>query len=280
VLRDRFPSFGSIRGTQRKTNSMSFSLGNLVQTKVLRGETESRYDLFNLSSSISYNFLAEETGGKPLSNLTNSLTILSASPVNQSWSVLHDPYTWSLLSTRITTRATLGSRMLRGEGGGGYPAGMPGGEFGDGDVYGDGGAYGETGDWEDPVGGGRDTERKIGERYNAGEWDLQISHTQSSSPPTGSKSSHLVFGGVWSPTARWRLRFDYDYDLKTGENTTQQLSVQRTIHCWELSFDRRLLGGDWQYYLRINVTDLPDLQVERGDRASGGGFGAPNLPGL
>jgi lipopolysaccharide assembly outer membrane protein LptD (OstA) len=269
VLRDRFASFGGIRGTQRKTNSMNFSLGNLVQTKVLRGESENRYDLFNVSSNISYNFLAKDNGLKPLSNLNNSLTILSASPVNQSWSVVHDPYTWELISTRITTRASLGSRMFQGTEGG-YPDIPPTDDFGS--VPQD--------EWDDPVGGGRQEERAIGDRYTAGQWDVQVSHTQSTTPSSGAKSSHLVLGGTWSPTARWRLRFDYDYDLRNGENTSQQLSVQRTIHCWELSFDRRLLGGDWQYYLRINVTDLPDLQVERGDRTSGRGFGTSRLPGF
>lgn len=268
-LQDRFFSFGGIRGTQRKTNSMSFSLGNLVQTKFLRNERENRYDLFNLSSSISYNFLAADNGQKPLSNLNNSLTILSASPINQSWGVTHDPYTWRLLNTRITTRATLSSRMFGGAGSGeegqyGLAGGLP------------GSAY----EWEDPVGGGRDTERRVGERYTPGEWQAQISHTQSSTPSTGATSSHVVFGGTWSPTARWKLRFDYDYDLENGENTSQQLSVQRTIHCWELSFDRRLLGGTWQYYLRINVTDLTALKVERGDGISGPGFGTSSLPGF
>jgi len=39
--------------------------------------------------------------------------------------------------------------------------------------------------------------------------------------------------------------------------------VRREIHCWELSFDRRLLGREWQYYFRVNITDLPDLKAER-----------------
>jgi hypothetical protein len=49
---------------------------------------------------------------------------------------------------------------------------------------------------------------------------------------------------------------------------------------WEMSFDRRLLGGEWQYYLRVNVTDLPDIQAERGDRFAGRTFGGSSLEGL
>lgn len=268
TLRDRFFSFGGIPGTQRKTNRMSASLGNLIQTKVARGESESRYDLFNFNTTISYDFLAEETGRKPLSNLNNSLNVLSASPINQTWSVAHDPYTWNLLSSSVTTRAALSSRLFGGEGR--EPAG--------GDAYGYGGdSFGEG--YDDPVGGGR-SPRPVGERFHAGEWQATVSHTARRGATSGSGSSNLVFNGSWSPTAKWRVSFDYNYDLKEGVNTAQSFSVLRTIHCWQLEFDRRLLGGDWQYYLRINVTDLPDLQLERGDRAGSRGFGTSRLPGL
>ncbi|MBZ0269695.1 hypothetical protein K8I85_16205, partial [bacterium] len=98
TLRDRFASFGGIGGTQRQTNRMNFSLRNLVQTKLARGETERRYDLFTLRSSISYDLLAEDAGRKPLSSLSSTLNVLSALPVNQSWTVSHDPYSWDLQS--------------------------------------------------------------------------------------------------------------------------------------------------------------------------------------
>jgi len=78
-----------------------------------------------------------------------------------------------------------------------------------------------------------------------------------------------VFNSSWIPTEKWSIRYNTQYDLRTGENTAQSWSVHRTVHCWEISFDRSLLGGSWQYYLRVNVTDLPDIQAERGDRFRG-----------
>jgi len=268
TLRDRFFAFGGIPSTQRKTNRMSASLGNLIQTKILRGETERRYDLFNFNSTISYDFLAEDTGRKPLSNLNTSLNVLSASPVNQTWSVTHDPYTWNLLSSSVTTRASLSSRLFGGKG----PSSSSEIPSDPQDPFGDDG-------YEDPVGGGRGS-HAVGERFNAGEWQATISHTSRHSPGSGAASSNLVFNGSWSPTSKWRVTFDYNYDLTEGVNTAQSFSVLRTIHCWQLEFDRRLLGGDWQYYLRINVTDLPDLQLERGDRTGSRGFGTSNIPGF
>jgi hypothetical protein len=93
---------------------------------------------------------------------------------------------------------------------------------------------------------------------------MDISHTARKGG-----SSSLVFNGNWSPTTLWRTSYMAEYDLESGENTRQSWSVVRTVHCWQISFDRRLLGGEWQYYLRISVTDLPDIQAERGDRFTG-----------
>jgi hypothetical protein len=88
---------------------------------------------------------------------------------------------------------------------------------------------------------------------------------------------------MWSPTDKWNVRFDAGYDLKNGDNTNQKWVVQRIIHCWELAFSRQLLGGEWQYYFRINVTGLPDIQAERGDRGLGGSTSSSSfgdLPGF
>jgi hypothetical protein len=44
-----------------------------------------------------------------------------------------------------------------------------------------------------------------------------------------------------------------------------------------LSFSRRLLGGEWQYSFRVSVTDIPDIQAERGQFTTGST--STSLPG-
>jgi lipopolysaccharide assembly outer membrane protein LptD (OstA) len=273
VERDLFVPFGGIGGTQRKTHRMNFSLRNLLQTKVLQGGQEKRYDFLTLRNAISYDLLAEERGGKPFTNLSSSLNVLSSAPINQSWSVTHDPYDWDLLSSSVTTRLRISSRMLRdwvsreeAKDQEGEPAMAP-----KGDTTGDG-KFGAVTPTEGPLSRGRE--------LGGGEWQIDASHSFQRGA-SGDHSSRLVFNSTWSPTAKWRVSFNTQYDLNTGKNTSQQWSVHREIHCWELSFDRRLLGGEWQYYFRINVKDLPDIKAERGDRFQGsktGGFGG--LPGF
>lgn len=243
---------------------MRFSLGNLIQTKAaIRGE-ERRYDLFNFNNSISYDFLAEEREAKPLSNLNSSLTVLSAGVVNQTWSATHDPYTWQLLGSSVTTSMRLRSTMFERKP---DEAKAP-----------------AEGDEPTPEPGAPapDEPRETG-RFRSGQWTLDLSHTSRRGSVSGSTSSNLVVGTTWSPTDKWNVRFDAGYDLKNGDNTNQKWVVQRIIHCWELAFSRQLLGGEWQYYFRINVTGLPDIKGERGDRGLGGTTGTStfgDLPGF
>lgn len=256
--RDRFTSFGGIGSTQRETNSMSFSLRNLVQTKVEYGGQVHRWDLFTLRNSISYDLLAEDRSQRPLSSLSSSLTILSALPVNQSWTVSHDPYSWGLQRTSVTTRARLNSSMLSFGGSSEPAAGAD--SLGEGDPA-------EDPSEVNPVGGGRENPFSGG-GTSAGRWSADISHTAQRGSG-GDLSSSLVLNSTWSPTRKWQVSYATQYDLKTGENTSQNWSIHRTVHCWEIAFDRRLLGGEWQYYFRVNVTDLPDIQAERGDSFRG-----------
>ena len=245
---DRFPGFGPIRSTPGRTNSMRFGIQNLIQTKVDLWGKERRLDLFNISNSINYNFLADS---RPLSNLTSAMTVLSAALINQTYSVSHDPYTWRLLNSSVKTALRLDSGMFGA--GGAHP-----------DANVEDPLYDELADADsDPVSAGRESGPSR-ERIQSGQWGATLSHTFTRSAD-GSRTSNLVLGSRWNPTSRWGLTFDAQYDLQTGVNTAQKWSVKRIIHCWELAFDRRLLGGEWQYYFRINVIDIPDLEAERGN---------------
>jgi hypothetical protein len=255
VRQDRFFAFGGIGGTPGETNSMTLGLNNLIQTKIGAGEQVRRYDLFNFQQSIGHNFLAGRW-----SNLSSSLTVLSAAPINQTWTVAHDPYDGDLLNSSVTTRARISSTSFSRKSREDSPAG----------------------DAPDGSGAALDAEASPSPRAASpgGEWALDISHTASRTPGrngiAGQGSSQLVVSSRWSPTENWNVSYNTQYDLQDGINTSQSWSVRRRLHtCWELSFDRRLLGGEWQYYFRVALVDIPDIQLERGDRFGGrGGLGA------
>jgi hypothetical protein len=267
ILQDRFFSFGGIGGSPVKSSFMNFGVSQLVQTKFEHRGHESRVDLFTLRNGISYDLLAKDTGRQPLSSFSSSLNILSALPVNQSWTVSHNPYTWQLLSSSVTTRARLSSSMFSSGGNGIVGVGPP-----PADVPGGTAAPTVPSEGE-AVGAGTPATETPAKAGRAGQWAIDVSHTAQRAT-IGSPSSSLVLNSSWSPTNKWSVTFNTQYDLRNGQNTSQSWSVHRIIHCWELSFDRRLLGGEWQYYLRVNVTDLPDIQAERGDKFTGRTFGS------
>lgn len=255
VRRDRFFTFAGIGGSPSKTNRGSFSVRNLLKSKLKRGEVEKSYDVLSLSQSISYDFLARDRNAKPLTDLVSSLGVLPTAPVNQSWSVSHDPYNGDLRGTSVSTRFRVDSRMVARR------AAKPSGT--------DSSAVDSLAvpPLEPYDTAGRDLLQGNLTTGNAGTWDFDVTHTYQWRAG-GSPSSRVVFDSRWNPTVKWSVQYSTQYDLRNGDNTSQSWSVLRKIHCWQLAFERRLLGGEWSYYFRINVSDLPEIQVQRGDRIS------------
>ncbi len=48
---------------------------------------------------------------------------------------------------------------------------------------------------------------------------------------------------------------------------SQEYVIHRDLHCWEAEFVRRYYAGEWEYYFRINVKALPDIQLETGSKS-------------
>jgi hypothetical protein len=69
---------------------------------------------------------------------------------------------------------------------------------------------------------------------------------------------------AWSVTPNWRLNYSVHYDLKEQEVASQEYTIYRDLHCWEAQFTRRYYNEEWEYYFRINVKALPEIQAEAG----------------
>ena len=185
--------------------------------------------------------------------------------MNQTWTVVHDPYSWGLRSTAVTTRVGISTGLLRraasaGRSTAGGAVGPSGG--------GPDGAGADSSAAKDDAGGGGAFAALAKRASSIGDWSLDASHTYRKTRGA-EPSTSLDIRTRWDPSELWSISFDTQYDLRTGDNTGQRWSVHRKIHCWELSFDRRLLGREWQYYFRINITDLPDLKAERAHGLTG-----------
>jgi hypothetical protein len=101
------------------------------------------------------------------------------------------------------------------------------------------------------------------QRPTGGPWSFTLSHSYGRGQDRSSASSTLNLGSSVSPTAGWRLNYSIYYDLKEHEIRSQSFTLHRDLHCWEMKLDRRISGGNSQYYFRIHVKSLTDVKYER-----------------
>ncbi len=71
-------------------------------------------------------------------------------------------------------------------------------------------------------------------------------------------------------TPAWRISYGTHYDIEAREFRGQDYGITRDLHCWEMSFTRRLYGDEWQYYFKINLRAHPEIYAENGLRGIGG----------
>jgi hypothetical protein len=94
-------------------------------------------------------------------------------------------------------------------------------------------------------------------------WRLGLTHSYSRGRDPGDYSSLLQSSLSFSLTRNWNLSYSNRYDLEGREMISQSTSIHRNLHCWEASLTRNISGGVSEYYFRINIKELPDIQYER-----------------
>jgi hypothetical protein len=65
-------------------------------------------------------------------------------------------------------------------------------------------------------------------------------------------------------TPKWKVDYNLRYDLIAHEVVGQSYGLVRNLHCWEAQFRRYYETGNWEYYFRIVIKDLPEIFYERG----------------
>jgi hypothetical protein len=70
---------------------------------------------------------------------------------------------------------------------------------------------------------------------------------------------------------QWKISYSADFDVETGEFTNQFWRLSRRLHQWRLEFSRGLADGQ-DFGFSLYLDSIPDLRIDRGDRARGGGF--------
>lgn len=268
---DRFQGSPSNRAM-----SMGFTLNNLFQMKVGKGDKEHVVKLFDLNFGSGYNFAADSL---KLSDLSTRLTANPTKKITVSANMGHSFYRYNtdlnrkvdefikprLTSFRVDASWSLGGKKAAtgsaaGETIGSEPAEVT--------------QLGATG----ASAGGEYEDRFAPESaFSALDipWraSLKFSYSVSKSNPQNVvKSAYIDLSNVEVQiTKKWRMGYRLRYDLQDTKAVDQRISFYRDLHCWEARFDWTPSGFSKGYYFIINVKapHLKQLKLERrGGRSS------------
>jgi hypothetical protein len=73
--------------------------------------------------------------------------------------------------------------------------------------------------------------------------------------------------GHYQLSPAWSLEYSASLDLTQHSVQTQRFQLTRDLHCWQAVFTRTfVVGGETEYYFRLQVKDQREIYVERGTR--------------
>ena len=241
---DLFYTLAGFGSTPRAKKAVNLSLVNKLQVKLASGDEFRRIDnLVRLSMSTSYDF---EDEGHRWGNLSSRLEVRPDRAVTVRWNTRHDTRDGSLESSNLTATVSLtGTKPLVS------------------DVQ-----------WEDRVASlGRspvdELRREFARQADAGRpgqrsWDASATFRYSRGADPQNTTYWADGRAALSLTRNWRVNYSIHYDLKEREVASQEYTIYRDLHCWEAQFTRRYYDGEWQYYFRVSVKALPEIQAETG----------------
>lgn len=104
-------------------------------------------------------------------------------------------------------------------------------------------------------------------------WKMNLSHVFSAVANTNKSATNsstylivqtLAMSGDVSFTKRWNLATNLNIDVKTQQITNMNVSLNRNMHCWALSFYWTPIGGNKSFLLSIRNTSslFKDAKVE------------------
>lgn len=272
--------------TLGESASMSFSVNNKVEMKVLNDTTDAKKVAIieNLSLSGSYNFLADSFNLSTI-NISARTTLFNRK-LNVNAGITLDPYTY-LTDSEGTTRRVNSFAWKSGQGLGRInnarfslstnlnsdassgPSNPNQPQFGSGFVDDPTGDFGSIND-----GGERVVRAQPEYFYDPNAyvdvdipWNLRFSYdysfTQSLSTST-TRQSVKAYGQI-SLTPKWQVTLNTGYDINIKEFTQTSVGIYRDLGCWEMRANWIPFGRYTSYNIDIQIkaSSLKDLKLSR-----------------
>ncbi len=228
-----------------KYGSIGFSLGNNFEMKVASRDTSKESSKIKLLESLnlntSYNLAADSL---KWSNLTISGGTRLFKSITVNFNSTFDPYTVDSNGVKINTfERSKNNRLVR----------FVSSNF----------SVGASFNSEQFKKKDEEKSEKIGKyNYFSIPWTLSVNYTLNYNKATFDKINQqfeknitqtLNFNGSLQLTPKWRIQINSGYDFKTKELTATSITINRDLHCWEMSLYVIPFGTLQSYNFRINI---------------------------
>lgn len=114
------------------------------------------------------------------------------------------------------------------------------------------------------------SEDAFDEETEAGPWNLSLNYSLRRGRPEEATEENQTFSGVLTlrPTPNWRIRWNTQYNVTTGEFGQHVVNLERDLHRWRASFTfSKAPNGNFIFSFRVFLTDAPELKVDYDQRS-------------
>jgi lipopolysaccharide assembly outer membrane protein LptD (OstA) len=247
-------------GSQPANQRFGVELKNAVDLKMRDGDKERKLPgVFIWTLSSNYDPQAPKHRG--WSNVSSSINLkLLGTSVSMQQTI--QPYDREILSASISS-----SVSLHGKHGFGSSSGDDEQEL---NVVASDTTEGRSVTVETLSGGGEQGGEFVPRDGAGNTWNLNMS-ISFHKPQFGDISSTLNANGNIKLTRNWKINYSASYNVEQRLLMGQRFSIDRDLHCWQMSFSRQRYGNEWDYYFRISIKAHPEIYSESGRRGLGGG---------
>jgi len=267
ILHDRYK--GTLAGStpNRKSQSMGLSLNNVFQAKIGEEESQKKIDLFSWNMSTSYNFIADSM---KLSNLRSTVRTKLGKTLRLDLSMTHDFYKIRelngyhkrinelnrlprLINARISTGFKMSGKFMNLTDEASDEVGIDSLEIDNIDFS---NSFGTEIPSKSPL-------ENTGKLWST---SLSLSYSLNKSNPLKPTESFWINTNTdFQVTDFWKVKYSARIDILDKELVSQNFSIYRDLHCWELSLNWTPTGFGRGVYLRINVKSptFRDLKIEQ-----------------
>ena len=254
---------GGGAGSTSKSSVMTFSLGQLYQAKIKKGEIEKNIELVSINSSLTYNLEADY---QPFSNLTTSYTSSLIPGLRFYGSMIHSLYKPGtnelnffspyLESFSLNTTFSLRGQNFLFDEPGELPRGVD--------------SLSQLEQEKSTMKGNT----RVGSSGGGKGWNMTVTYNyqQSGRDDTFSKSSFVRLNLSFYLTPNTSITYSQYYNFTDNKTVNNQVNITRTMVCWTGTFFWVPIGSNRGYGFNLFVTNIPAIKIDNSQNSLSSGY--------